>query len=289
MRWRLAAVLMSIFAPALGAQPLPEWISPQGHDAPNVGQILDTASGRWYSPHELLPRLAGAGYLVLGEQHDNPDHHALQLWLLENMARRRDQATVALEMLGADQQPAVEQVQKQRPLPDEQALPVRLGWSESWDWSVYGPIVRWALDHADALVAANLSAAEVRGIYQRPPDTSNGYGQQARADLHEMIAQSHCDRLPQEHYPAMVAVQQGRDQRMAEVLRAAAVPAVIIVGSVHARKDLGLVLHWVSDSAEQPTTLIMVEAGKPLPDAEQADLVWLTAALPPQDYCAEWE
>lgn len=289
MNRRFAVLLFLLVAPVVGAQALPERISPQGHGAPNVGRILDTASGQWHSPQSLLPRLAGADHLVLGEQHDNPDHHVLQLWLLEAMARRRVQATVALEMLGSDQQAAVDRLQMQEPLPDEQALPAQLGWSEGWDWAFYGPIVRWALGHAESLRAANLSTEEMRNVYQQPPAASDAYSAEARADLHEMIAQSHCDRLPPEHYPAMLTVQQERDRRMAEVLSAAAVPAAILVGSVHARKDLGLALHCNDDSAEPPLTLIMVEVGKPVPGPEQADLVWLTAALPPQDYCAGWE
>lgn len=289
MPWRSAVLLLLIFAPGLGAQVLGHWISPEGHNTPHVGQILDTATGQWSSPQEMLLRLSEADHLVLGEQHDNPDHHALQLWLLQNMSQRRDQATVALEMLTADQQLVVEQLQEQRAVTDGQTLAARLGWSEGWDWAEYGPIVRWALKYSDALLAANLSATEIRSLYQQPPAVSDVYDEQVRAELHELIAQSHCDRLPQEHYPAMVAVQQGRDQRMAEVLGAAAVPAVMLAGSVHARKDLGLLLHWDAEAVKPPLTLIMVEAGKPLPGPEQADLVWVTAALPTQDYCGNWE
>ncbi|MFO7706476.1 MAG: ChaN family lipoprotein, partial [Halopseudomonas sp.] len=264
MHWLLVTVMLGILAPGLGAQTLPQWISPLGHDAAHVGQILDTASGEWHSPQQLLPRLADAAHLVVGEQHDNPDHHALQLWLLEHMARRREQATVVLEMLDADQQAAVQALQQQ-PLPDDPALIARLRWSEGWDWATYGPIVRWALSNAGALRAANLSDTQIRAVYQQPPALSDVYAKQAREALYELIAQSHCDRLPQERYPAMLAVQQSRDQRMAQVLAAAPEPALILVGSVHARKDLGLALHWPAQRLEPPVTLIMVEAGKPLP------------------------
>lgn len=288
MHWLLAAVMLWAFAPGLGAQTLPQWISPLGHDAAHVGQILDTASGQWHSPQQLLPRLSAATHLVIGEQHDNPDHHALQLWLLEHMARRREQATVVLEMLDADQQVTLDALQQQI-LPDDPALIAQLRWSEGWDWALYGPIVRWSLGNAGALRAANLSAAQIRAVYQQPPAVSEVYTKTAREALHELIAQSHCDRLPPERFPAMLAVQQSRDQRMAQVLAAAPAPALILVGSVHARKDLGLALHWPAQMLEPPVTLIMLEAGKPLPAATQADLVWITAALPAQDYCAGWD
>jgi hypothetical protein len=34
---------------------------------------------------------------------------------------------------------------------------------------------------------------------------------------------------------------------------------------------------------------MLIEAGGALPDRSQADFVWLTAAMPEIDYCAQWE
>ena len=63
------------------------------------GEIVDLRSGQVMSAHELLERLAGAPRVIVGEQHDNPEHHQVQLWLLQALAERRSQGSLLLEML----------------------------------------------------------------------------------------------------------------------------------------------------------------------------------------------
>lgn len=62
-------------------------------------------------PEQLVQRLAGAPRVLVGEKHDNPDHHALQLWLLRALQGQRVQGSLLLEMLQPEQQPLVDKVQ----------------------------------------------------------------------------------------------------------------------------------------------------------------------------------
>ena len=64
---------------------LPTWQSPQAREHAQLGHIIELRSGRLLTPAQLLDALAAAPLLLVGEQHDNPDHHALQLWLLRNL------------------------------------------------------------------------------------------------------------------------------------------------------------------------------------------------------------
>ena len=77
---------------------LPEWQSPRERDNPRVGHIVDVRTGMRVTLTELLAELADVPLLLLGEKHDNPDHHALQLWLLHALEARREQGSVVLEM-----------------------------------------------------------------------------------------------------------------------------------------------------------------------------------------------
>lgn len=70
---------------------VPAWQSPRGHEQADVGVIRDMSSGRELTPQQLAERLAQAPRVLVGEQHDNPDHHALQLWLLQVLADQRAQ------------------------------------------------------------------------------------------------------------------------------------------------------------------------------------------------------
>ena len=56
--------------------PLPAWQSSEGLTHAELGHIIDLASGQAISPEQLVQRLAGAPRVLVGEKHDNPDHHA---------------------------------------------------------------------------------------------------------------------------------------------------------------------------------------------------------------------
>ena len=268
------------------ASPLPQWISPLQRDHPHVGQVKVTATGEWISAVELVELLADAPHVLLGEKHDNPDHHQLQLWLLSALAERRPQAALVMEMLKPEQQEQVDRLQDLDQLPDDEALQARLNWSPGWDWQGYGSLVRWGLSVPTRLVAANLSEQEMKQLYRTPTALEYMYSEQARRELRETLEESHCGKLPLERLPAMLSIQQGRDKRMAEALYAAATPALLLAGGYHVRKDLGVPLHWPGTTA--PVVVMLTEAGRAEPDAAQADYLWLTAALEPRDYCADW-
>ncbi|MFI8225019.1 ChaN family lipoprotein [Pseudomonas sp. NPDC085632] len=254
---------------------------------PVSGEILDLRSGQVLTAQQLLTRLAEPGRLIIGEQHDNADHHAVQLWLLRSLSEQRPQGSLLLEMLTPDQQPRVDQV-RQTTTPSAD-LPGALAWQDGWDWNLYGPIVRFALTQPYPLLAANLNNAEIRTFYSDPPvlkgKRSNTVS--VKTVLLEQISDSHCGLLPESQMPAMLAVQQQRDRRMAERLLAAPTPSVLLAGAWHARKDVGVPLHVVDLGAtESPTVLMLAEQGTEL-TAAMADYVWYTPATPKQDYCEQ--
>ncbi|SDH56811.1 Uncharacterized iron-regulated protein [Pseudomonas flavescens] len=276
--------------PALA--PLPVWQSPQGREHIELGQIVDLHRGEPLTPEQLVARLAMAPRVLVGEQHDNPDHHALQLWLLRALQAHREQGSLLLEMLASGQQHLADEVARQmkegKRVDD---LPKALDWSNGWPWTLYGPVVRHGLAQDYGLRAANLDRAEVMAIYREQP-VLPGHASTATAVREQLLAQireSHCDKLPVSQLPAMLAVQQQRDRRMAERLLAAPPPAMLFAGAFHVRRDLGVPLHLKDLGA--PATeqvLILSEVGKPV-TAKQADYVWYTAALPAEDHCARFQ
>ena len=270
--------------------PLPTWQSPEGREHVDLGMIRDLNSGQTLTPQQLVARLAGASRVLVGEQHDNPDHHALQLWLLQALADQRKQGSLVLEMLTPDQQTAVDAVQKQIRQGNYPAdLPAALGWQKGWDWALYGPIVRLALAQAYPLLSANLGAQEVGAIYHQRPVLSGTLSTSStvRQQLLSQVRESHCGLLPEDAMPAMLAVQQQRDRRMAHSVMDAPAPALLFAGSYHVRKDLGVPLHMADlGSTDKPVVLLFAQVGSEV-EPHSADYVWFTAAIPDQDYCAQ--
>ncbi len=130
--------------------------------------IRDNKNGQALSAQQLAERLAVAPRVLVGEQHDNPDHHALELWLLQVLAARRPQGSLLLEMLNSDQQSRVDAVQSD--LADGKYptdLPAALNWQKSWDWSLYGPLMRYVLAQPYPVLSASLDADDVMSISRR--------------------------------------------------------------------------------------------------------------------------
>jgi uncharacterized iron-regulated protein len=255
-----------------------------------TGMIRDLNNGQVLTTDELVGHLAKASRVIVGEQHDNPDHHALQLRLLRALADRRAQGSLLLEMLTPDQQPRVDKVRmalKTTGWPDD--LPKALAWQSGWDWGLYGPVVRLALAQPYPLLAANLDANEVRRIYAQAPVLSGARSNSAsvKDELLAQVRESHCGLLPETQMPAMLAVQQQRDRRMAERLLAAPTPSLLFAGAYHARKDIGVPIHLLDLGASHATVvLILAQEGAEVTPG-MADYVWYTAAMPEQDYCAQ--
>ena len=286
----LSCLMLLVACHTREALPPPAPLAPEGREHADLGRIVELASGRTISPEQLLEHLARAERVLVGEQHDNPDHHALQLWLLRELARQRPQGSVLMEMINPDQQPKVDLAQaaarEGRSLGDPFDA---LAWQSGWDWSLYGPLVLHQLRQPYPLLAANLDRTEIMQIYRQHPvlegERSSAADVQAR--LLEDIRESHCGLLPDSQLPAMLAVQQQRDRRMAEALLAAPQPAMLLAGAFHARKDLGVPLHLADLGAPTGNTiLILAEVGREM-DASMADYVWFTAAQPAQDHCAK--
>jgi len=254
---------------------------------PIVGEIRDLRTGQALTAQELVMRLAKPSRLIVGEQHDNRDHHALQRWLLQALGEQRPQGSLLLEMITPDQQQRVDDVRHASTLPTD--LPDALAWEPGWDWNLYGPVVRFALTQPYPLLAANLNTVEVRAFYAQPPILSGARSNTAsvKAELLTQISESHCGLLPASQMPAMLAVQQQRDRRMVERLLAAPTPALLFAGAYHARKDVGVPIHALDlGASEAPTVLMLVQQGSEV-TAAMADYVWYTPATPAPDYCAE--
>jgi uncharacterized iron-regulated protein len=254
---------------------------------PITGPIVDLRTGESLTAPELVVRLAKPERVIVGEQHDNRDHHQLQLWLLQALGQRRPQGSLLLEMLTPDQQLRVDDVRKASTPPMD--LPGALAWQSGWDWDVYGPIVRFALGQPYSLLAANLSNNEVRAFYAQPPALSGARSNapSVKNELLEQISGSHCGLLPTSQMPAMLAVQQQRDRRMAERLRAAPEPSLLFAGAYHARKDVGVPLHILDlGEPDAPVVLMLAQQGSEVTLA-MADYVWYTPAIAAPDYCAQ--
>jgi uncharacterized iron-regulated protein len=119
----------SATAAVAGAEP---WLSKLDADNALVGKIWDVKAAGFVEARAVMARLAAARFVLLGERHDNPDHHRLQARVVEQLRAAGRRPALVFEMLEVSQQAAVDEYLK-RPDASAAGFGVALGWERtSW-------------------------------------------------------------------------------------------------------------------------------------------------------------
>jgi uncharacterized iron-regulated protein len=238
------------------------WVSTEDRSHPLVGKIWDPRAGQFVDEATLAAAVAAADFVLLGETHDNPDHHLLQARLLRAILAGGRRPALAFEMLTSDQQAAVDASLARAP-EDPDALAEAVRWKTSrWpDFRLYRPIFAAALEAGLPIVAANLPRDQVRQIFSKGRDALDE-GLRARLEREEPIPEevmkglrdemnaSHCGELPAPMVDPLVLAQRARDARMAERMATAGAErgTVLVTGSGHARTDRGVPAYLARDA-----------------------------------------
>lgn len=291
MRFFLLAVCLLLTAcQTTPLPPLPDSVvAPALKPSAELGRIVRTSDGYVLTASELLKPLASAAHVLIGERHDHPDHHAVERWLIQALAVQRPNGGIVLEMLDSAQQSAVNSTQSLVMRGESVDIRTALAWSKGWDWAQYDGLVTSLMQQAVPVFSGNFTREDIRRIYQERPTLQGQYtnADAVRHALQTQIRASHCDQLPENQLPAMVAVQQHRDRLMATQLLAAPKPSVLLAGAYHVRRDMGVPLHIrdVTGSDADLLVVLLAEEGQEIAP-NSADYVWYLPKLPEQDYCA---
>jgi uncharacterized iron-regulated protein len=291
----------------------PTWQSPLLQQHHLVGRIWHPADGRFVEQKTLLAALAASAYILLGEKHDNPDHHLLQARLIRTLTALGRRPAVVWEMIPESRQPVLDRYWAKYSR-DAAALGGTLGWDASgWPpWSQYQPIAEAAMAAHLPMYAAGLSKAAVRTLARGKPSFEFAKRQRALGLDHpvpkemrrrslEQLYQGHCELMPREALGPLLNVQRARDAVFAEHMLAAGVNdgALLIAGTGHARGDLAVPVFL---ARHQPgvrvTTVAFVEVRDGVLDPTDYaasfsapvlpfDYVWFTPRADNVDHCTK--
>lgn len=234
------------------------------------------------SARDLLAGVTPTPVLLVGEQHDAPEHQALQRELLLALADQGRLAAVVMEMADAGRD-----TQGLPPGATEAQVRAALGWTDDtgWPWPTYRPVVMAAVQAGVPVFGGNLPRSSMRSAMSDVAlDASVPADVLARQ--REAIREGHCDLLPASQLAPMARIQLARDRSLAAVAAARTRPGatvLLIAGNGHVRRDLGVPLHLGSRTAHR---VVVARAGSAGADAV-ADAYWDTPALPAKDHCAE--
>jgi len=229
----------------------------------------------------LLP----ADAILLGEQHDAPEHQRIHREVIDALASRGALAAVALEMAPRGGSTAG--------LPrdaGEAAVRSALHWSDAgWPWPAYAPAVMAAVRAGIPVVGANLPRASMRAAMAESDLDSLLPGPALKAQQ-QAIRLGHCDKLPETQVGPMTRIQIARDRSMAQTLAAFAAPGktvVLLAGARHVDRQLGVPLHLPPELHAKILTLRAGAEPEHVRSVAGVDATLVTPPVPPKDYCAE--
>ncbi|HEY1958586.1 MAG TPA: ChaN family lipoprotein [Polyangiaceae bacterium] len=294
-----------VFALALAAcaSPPPRspiaWTTTVRASNPLVGRTYDERKHAFVDFQRASHAATESRFVLLGEKHDNADHHRLQAETLAAIARARHPAVV-FEMIDLDLQPAIDAyLATGRATLD--GLRGVLQWvSRGWpSWELYRPIFEVVLRARLKIVAAGLPHDVIRrlvhdGLSALPPEIA------ARVHLHPLpptreaslddeIKASHCGMLPDTMIAPMSLAQRVKDALMADLMSAQPGGAVLVAGNGHVRSDRAVPF----ELERRSVVVSFVEVDASIDPAtyavdQPADFIVFTPRVDDEDPCAKF-
>lgn len=228
----------------------------------------------------LLP----ADALLLGEQHDAPEHHAMEREAVQALAERGQLAALALEM--AEEGRGTAHVAASA---SEAQVQAALDWNDkAWPWASYGPAVMAAVRAGVPVVGANLQRAHMKDA-MADVSLDAQLSREAYTAQQNAVREGHCKMLPESQIVPMTRIQVGRDRAMAQAIVKARQPGktvLLIAGAGHVVRTLGVPQH-LPDDVKTVTVRMLAAPSLANVVAGEYDSIWQTPPLPEKDYCAE--
>jgi uncharacterized iron-regulated protein len=270
-------------------------------DHPLAGRLWDVATQSFIDENELLRRARSAEVLLLGEIHDNGEHHRLQLRVLQARLAAGARPALLMEQFDTDQQAALDEARRA----GRDLAPLMRG----WDWPQYQPLVTLADTVRLPVQAANLPRSAMRPVV-REGFTSLATGELQRLALEtawnderqaymtEVIETSHCGMVTPALRDGLVRAQRLRDATLADAALGRLDQGVVfILGRGHARRDVGVPIYL---NVRRPGTRVLsvgfvdVGAGTTAPAQYETgrvggiapyDIIWFTPRAERPDPC----
>jgi len=302
----LALLLCSALQATVFAQP---WLSPLFLDHPLLGKIWDSNKEAWISAEQLALEMRQYDYLLLGENHSNPDHHRLQAKLIHDLANAGQKPSVVMEMLAISSW-------KDQPRNWPELAPLQQMASQrnvGWEWDIYTPILEAVVQHKLDLFAGNIASKALHAGLMSKENKVDAHSIQAvhkeyRIDttalktLERNIVESHCGHANAELIQFMTTAQLRRDHIMTSSLLEQDKPVVLIAGAGHVRNDYAIsaqLLHKYRILSFMSVAFIEVQKDKQNPEDylpknnagdlnKVFDILYFTASNTKEDPCVKF-
>jgi uncharacterized iron-regulated protein len=258
-------------------------------------QIVDAASGKAITFEELIARISSNDLIFVGEVHDNPDHHLIQIQILQAVASRSPSLTIGMEFFQEQQQPNVDRyIQGES---TEKEFLEAVDWKKTWgfDYHLYRPLMLLARERTYRVLAINAPNDIVRKVartglkslepFERDqlPKEIDLTQDRHRAFLHE-IYKEHSPRDLKDFeffYEAQCVWEETMAHILAEHLKSGEGRLIAFTGNGHIVNKFGIPDRTVRRVPASMVTVVPYPLnGKETIDRGIADYLWFTLPSP---------
>jgi uncharacterized iron-regulated protein len=254
------------------------------------GSIISTKTGKTVSFETLMADLEAVQVIYVGESHTNPDHHQIQLKILQTLFSRFPALTVGMEMFDHTYPSQLNEWSAGKL--EETAFLQKVHWYANWryDFGLYRNILSFIKENHIKLVGLNLpfhippkiavggidtlSEAEKEQLPKKI-DTSNA----AHREYIRTIFSHH--NIPgRDNFDFFYVAQCAWEDAMADAIarHLSSGKMLVLAGNGHIIKKFGIPNRAYHRTKAEYRTLFLAEAGGKL-ELSAADYIWVTAPL----------
>jgi uncharacterized iron-regulated protein len=256
---------------------------------------VDLASGRAITFEELIDHLSSKNLIFVGEAHDNPDHHLIQIQILQAVASRSPSLAVGMEFFQQDHQPLVDRYLRGE-ITEKEFLET-VDWKKNWgfEYYLYRPLMQLAKDRKYRVLAINAPNSLVRKVARsglKSLEPSEREQLPKETDLTQDRHRSFLQEIYNEHsprelknfdffYEAQCVWEETMAHNLAEYLASGEGRLIAFTGNGHIVNKFGIpdrTLRRVP--ASMVTVMPYPLSGKETIERQTADFVWFTLPSP---------
>lgn len=269
--------------------------------------------GRASSFGQLARDAAERRYVLIGENHDNADHHRVQAKLIDALVAAGRKPSVVFEMIPTSLQATLDAYLAKTDS-SAKGLGEAIGWEQrGWPaWETYQPIAEAAmqgglpflaggLDRSRVMALGRTKIGEIDAAEKERLGLDREFPQPLLEDLLLELEVGHCNLVPKGALQPMVTVQRARDGSMARaMLDAGSEGAILIAGNGHVRNDRAVPYVLIQLAGDlEPSEILSVGLVGVEPDLTSFsdyldgrdqfpfDYVVFTERVEPIDHCAK--
>ena len=256
-----------------------------------IGQILDLKAGNVITFDQLIDQIASKDLIFIGEVHDNPEHHLIQVQILQGLMSCCGPVSVAMEFFEKPQQSILDRYDRGE-LKESEFLE-EVDWGS--DYHFYRPLIRMAKQHGGEVLAINAPRHVVRKVARKGLeglDESERSKIAKEIDLSNKAHRAYVREAYEQHthgdlkkfdyfYEAQCVWEDTMAESLAEHLKGNEGKVVVIAGNGHIRNKFGVPDRTIARTPVSMVTIMPLPlSGEQTIEEEIADYVWLTADYP---------